>query len=117
MLRSTSDVLDAVSLERLLEDRPPAPHRVLPPVVGQDLLRLAVRRDASLERLHHERRLLMVRERVADDEPAVVVHEHAQVQPLLPALQEREDVRLPELIRRRALEAARQMLSFRRRRR
>jgi hypothetical protein len=92
MLGSAADVLDAVALERLLEHRPASPHRVLPAVVRQHLLRLAVRRDAALERLHHQRRLLVMRECVADDEPAVVIHEHAQVQPLLPALQEREDV-------------------------
>jgi len=92
MLRSTPDVLDAVSLQRLLEDRTTTPHRVLPAIVGQHFLRLPVRRDAALERLHHQRRLLMVRDRIPDDEAAVVVHEHAQVQPLLPTLQKREDV-------------------------
>jgi hypothetical protein len=55
MLRPTSDVLDAVTLERLLEDRSSAPHRVLPAVVGQHLLRLTIRRDAALEGLHHQR--------------------------------------------------------------
>jgi hypothetical protein len=34
----------------------------------------------------------MVRDRVADDESTVVVHEHAQIKPLLSALEEREDV-------------------------
>jgi hypothetical protein len=54
----------------------------------------------------------MMRDRVADDEPAVVVHEDAQVQPLLPPLQEREDVRLPELVRRRPFEASRRVLAL-----
>lgn len=117
MLRSTTDVLDAVTLEGFLEFRPTAPHGVLPPVVGQHLLRLAVRRDAALERLHHQRRLLVVRDRIADDEAAVVVHEHTQVQPLLTTLQKREDVGLPKLIRRCALEAPWQVLAFRDRRR
>ena len=113
MLRPAADVRDAVARERLLELRLPPPHRVLAAVVGQHLRRLSVRRDASLERLHHQRRLLVMRDRVADDEPAVVVHEHAEVQPLLAPLQEREDVRLPQLIRGRALEPPRRVLALR----
>lgn len=49
---------------------------------------------------------------MSDDEAAVVVHEHADVEPLLPPVQEREDVRLPELIRRRALEPPRRVPAF-----
>ena len=117
VLRPTADVVDAHPSERLLELGLPAPHRVLPAVVGQDLDRLAVRRDAALERLHHQRRFLVMRQRVADDEPAVVVHEHADVEPLGPPQPEREDVRLPQLVRRRPLEPPRPMLACRRGRR
>jgi hypothetical protein len=92
MLRTTSNVLDAVALERLFKLGSSAPDGVLPTVVGQHLFRLAVRREASLERLHHQCGFLMVRDRVADDESTVVVHEHAQIKPLLSALEEREDV-------------------------
>lgn len=112
VLRPAPDVRDAVPGQRLLELGLAAPHRVLPAVVGQHLGRLAVRREAAFERLHHERRLLVVCDRVADDEPAVVVHEHAQVEPLLPALQEREDVGLPQLVRRRAFEPPRRVLAL-----
>src|SRR5690349_11874399 len=59
----------------------------------------------------------MMRERVSDDEPAVVVHEHAHVQPLRATQPEREDVRLPELVWCRALEATRAVLALRCRRR
>lgn len=113
MLRTTADVLDAHPLQRLLELRLASPHRVLPSVVGQHLGRLSVRRDASLERLHHQRRLLVVRKRVADHEAAVVVHEHADVQPLSAPKSKREDVRLPQLVRRRPLEPSRQVLALR----
>ena len=92
VLRPAADVMHAHPREQFLELRLAAPHRVLPAVVGQHLLGLPVRRDAALERFHHERRLLVVRERVSDDEPAVVVHEHAHVQPLAPPQAEREDV-------------------------
>lgn len=117
MLRPAADVPDAEPLECDLEFRLAAPHGVLPPVVGQHLRRLTERGDAALERLHHQRRLLVVRERVPDDEATVVIHEHADVEPLLPSVQEGEDVGLPQLIRRRALEATRLMLPLRRRRR
>jgi hypothetical protein len=93
----------------------PAPHRVLPPLVRQDLPRRSVRRDPPEQGLHHQARLLMVRQRVAHDEPRVVVHERRQVDPLVPAQQEREDVALPELVRLRALEASGSGLRLRQR--
>lgn len=110
MLRPTADVVDPAPRQHLLELGLAAPHRVLPTVVGQHLRRLAVRRVPALERLHHQRRLLMVRHRVPHDEATVVVHEHAHVQPLCTPQPKREDVRLPKLVRRRALEPPRQVL-------
>ena len=92
MLRSTADVLNAHPLERFLELGPSSPHRVLTPVVSQHLARLAKRSDTTLERLHHERRLLMVCERVPNDEATVVVHEHARIQTLGATKSKREDV-------------------------
>ena len=92
VLWPTADVQDAQSRQRLLELGPSSPHRVLPAVVRQHLLRLTVRRDAVLERLHHQRGLLVVRERVTNDEPAVVIHEHAHVQSLRAPQPERKDV-------------------------
>ena len=47
----------------------------------------------------------MVGERVGDDEARVVVHERREVQALVATEQEREDVRLPELVGLGALEA------------
>lgn len=110
MLRPTADVVDAPPRQHLLEFGLAAPHRVLPTVVGQDLRRLTVRRVAALEGLHHQRRLLVMRHRVPHDEAAVVIHEHAHVQPLCTPQPKREDVRLPKLIRCRTLEAPRQVL-------
>lgn len=117
MLWAAADVLDAQALQRLFEFGLAAPHRVLPAVVGQHFSRIAVRGEASLKRLHHERGLLMVRKRVAHDEAAVVVHEHAYVQPLGTPQTKREDVRLPQLVRRRAFEAAGAVFTVGRRRR
>jgi hypothetical protein len=115
VLRSTADVVDASSREQFLEFGLAAPHRVLPAVVGEHLGRVAVRGDAALERLHHQRRLLVMSKRVPDDEAAVVIHEHAHVQPLCASQPKREDVRLPQLVRCGTLEAARLVLPLRRR--
>lgn len=113
VLRSAADVANAEPRQLLFELGLAAPDRVLPTVVRQHFLGLTERRDAALERFHYQRRLLMVRERMADDEPAVVVHEHARVQPLATPQPEREDVRLPQLVGRRAFEAPRPVLALR----
>jgi len=115
VLRPTTDVLDPEACECLFEFGLAAPHRVLTTVVRQHFGRLPVRGDAALECLHHQRRLLVMRECVPHDEAAVVVHEHAHVQTFLPAVQKREDVRLPQLVRCRPLEATRLVLARRRR--
>lgn len=107
VLRPALHVPDAVAPQLALEIRLAAPGRVLPTLVGEDLGRISERRKPAIERLHHELRLLMVRERVRDDETRVVVHERHEVQPLVTPEQEREQIRLPHLVRRRALEATR----------
>jgi hypothetical protein len=117
MLWPTADVLHAQTREQLFELRLAAPDRVLTTVVGQHLRRRSVRGDAALECLHHQRRLLVMRERVTYDEATVVVHEHAHVQPLRAPQPKREDVRLPELIRRCSFEATGCVLALRHRRR
>ena len=117
MVRAALDVFDALPLQLRLELGLTAPRRVLAAVVGERLLRNAEGSDALFEGLHHQRRLHVVRDGVTDDEAAVVVHEHRHVEPLMLAQQEREDVRLPQLVRRRALEArlwSRRVLYFRR---
>jgi hypothetical protein len=110
MLRSAPDVTDIVASKRALEVGLAPPSRVLATVVGQDLLGRAESRDTAFERLHHELRALMVRRRVRDDETRVVVHEDGQVHALMASEQKREDVGLPELIRRGSLESPRRML-------
>jgi hypothetical protein len=111
MLRPAANVLDTEPRQRFLEFGLAAPNRVLPAVVSQDFGRRTVRGDAALEGLHHERRLLVMCERVTDDEAAVVVHEHADVEPLCAPQPKREDVRLPELIRHGPLETTRRVLA------
>lgn len=111
VLGPAPDVPDAVAPERPLKLRLATPRRVLGPVVGENLLRRPVRGDSALEGLQHQLRPLMVCRRVRDDEARVVVHEDCQVHSLVASEQEGEDVRLPELIRRRALEASHRMLS------
>jgi hypothetical protein len=107
MLRPRLDMPNALAPQFLLELRRPAPGRILPPIVGQDLLGHAVLRVRPLQRVAHQEFLLVPRHRPADDEPRVVVHERAQVHALMAPQQEGEDIRLPELIRLRPLETSR----------
>lgn len=109
MLWAALDVLDALPTQLFDERRLPPPRHVLPPLVRQDFLGRPVLRDAPFERLHHQFRFLPVRQRVRHDEARVVVHERRQVQPLVAPQQKREDVRLPQLVRRRPLEPPRRM--------
>jgi len=115
MLWTTLHVRDSLAPKRFFEFRRAAPRRVLAALVGQDLPRRAECRDALVQRIHHQRRLLVVRQRVRHQKPRVVVHERRQVHALVSPQEKREDVRLPELVRLGALEAPLRMLPRHRR--
>jgi hypothetical protein len=110
VLRPALAMRDALAPQFLLKSRGPAPGRVLPALIGQHLLGDPEAGDAALQRFHHQLRLLVVRQRMPHDEARVVVHEAAQVQPLVSPQEEGEDVRLPQLIRLCSLKAPGQML-------
>lgn len=112
MVRPALDVPDSIPLELLLEVRAPAPRRVLPALVGQDLLRRTVVRNAARQCLHHQSALLVMRHHQAHHIPRVVIQERRHVHPLVLAQQEREQVRLPQLVRLGPLEAVRLGLGF-----
>jgi hypothetical protein len=105
VVRTALDVVDALTSQLRLEVGVAAPGRVLTALVGQHLTRHAVFGDPSRERLHHQRGALMVRHHQGHDVARVVVHEGSDVQAMMAAQEEGEDVRLPELIWLRALEA------------
>jgi hypothetical protein len=117
MLRPRLHVRDPFATQLARELRLAAPGGVLPSLVRQDLPRRAVRRDATPQRLHHKLALLVVRDRVRHQEARVIVHERRDVETLVSTQQEREEVRLPQLVRLRALEASRQSLALDARRR
>jgi hypothetical protein len=110
MLRPTLAVRDAVATEQLLKLRLATPRRVLPTLIRQYFLRLAILRNAALDRLDYQTRFLVMRHRPRHDVARVVVHEADEVHALMAAQLEGEDVALPHLIRRRALEAPRWFL-------
>lgn len=112
MLRPALDVPNPFTTQLVLEVGLASPCGVLTALVREDFTRRPIRSDAAPQRLHHEVRLLMMREVVRDDVARVVVHERCEVQALVATEQEREDVRLPELIRLCALEASRRMLAW-----
>ena len=105
MVRPALHVPDALAAKLLLESRLAAPRRVLAPLVGEDLARRPVIGNAARERLHHERAPLVMRHHQAHQIARVIVQERRHVDPLVPAQQEREEIRLPELIGLGALKA------------
>lgn len=111
VLRTALAVLDTVTPQSFLKLGLAAPRCVLPTLVGQHLARLAVVRDAALQRFDHETRLLVMRHRPGHEVARVVVHEADEVDALMSAEFEGEDVALPELIRLRALETARRFVA------
>ena len=111
------DVVDPLPPKRLRELGFATPGGVLTAVVREDLGRHPVGGDPAFEGFHDERGPLVMGDGVPDDVPRVVVHEDGDVEPLVPAVEEREDVRLPELVRRRPLEPPGEVLTFGGRRR
>lgn len=99
MVRPALEVPDAVALELGLERGGTAPAGVLPPLVGQDLARHPVVRDPARQRFQHQAALLLMRQRETHEITRVIVQERRHVQPLVLPEQEREDVRLPQLVR------------------
>lgn len=105
VVRAALHVRDAVAAQLRLELRRATPRRVLSTLVGQDLARCAVGGQPALERLQHQRAPLVMRQRQAHQVTRVIVEERRHVDPLVPAQQEREQVRLPQLVRFRPLKA------------
>jgi hypothetical protein len=92
MLRPAFDVSYPLPPQLLLEFGLPAPRGVLPTLVGQYLLRHSVLGNAARKCLHYQFRPLMVRKRVRNDKPRMVVHENSHVEPLVPTKQKCENV-------------------------
>lgn len=103
-MRPALDVPDAMTLEFGLELGGTTPTGVLPTLVGQDLARGAVLSNAAGQGFQHQRAPLVMRQRQTHQITRVIVQERRDIQPLVLAQQEREQVRLPQLIRLGTLE-------------
>jgi hypothetical protein len=117
VVRPALDVAHAVAAKLLFEPGLATPGGVLAALVGQDLARGAIVRNAARQRLEHERAPLVVRHHHAHEVARVIVQERRHVDAFMAPQQEREEVRLPELIRLGALEAPIARLRSRLRRR
>jgi hypothetical protein len=104
MVRPALHMRDPVPLQLRFELRAPAPRRVLPALIRQDLPRRPIVSDAACERLQHQHASLVMRHRQTHQVPGVIVQERRHVNPLVPSQQEREQVRLPQLVGLGALE-------------
>ena len=113
MMRTALHMVDALAAELFLEPGHAPPGGVLPALVGQDLPRHPVVGDTPSQGFHHELAPLMVGHDEAHQIPGVVVQEGRHVHPLVLPQQEREQVRLPELIRFSPFEALRLGLGLR----
>jgi hypothetical protein len=105
MMRPALHVLDAVALELRLELGAAAPAGVLPALVGQDFSWRPVRCNPPRQRLEHQHASLVMRHDEAHQVARVIVQERRHIDALVAPQQEREDVRLPQLVRLGTLEA------------
>jgi len=105
MLRRTTNVMDVILPQFLLEGRLPAPVGVLPAVVGQHLLWLAVFAHRTPVDLQHILRRVTAVDPQSHDVPGVVIQECDDVRHFPKDVVVR-DVALPHLIRRGTLEPA-----------
>jgi hypothetical protein len=104
VMRTTLHMRDPVALQLRLELGTATPSGVLAALVGQDLSRRSIVCDAARERLEHQHAPLVMRHRKAYQIARVIIEERRYVDPLVPAQQEREEIRLPQLVRLGALE-------------
>ena len=105
VMRAALDVPDAVAAKLLLKPRLAPPRGVLTTLIGKDLARRAVVRNRACKRLQHKRAPLVMRHHQAHQVARVIIQERRHVHALVPSQEEREEVRLPELVGLGALKA------------
>lgn len=105
-MRPALHVPDALTVQFLFKPRHPAPGGVLAALVGQDLPRRSMLGNGSRQGLQHQGAPLVVRHHQAHQVARMVIQKRRHIYPLVPAQQEREQIRLPKLIRFGALETS-----------
>jgi hypothetical protein len=98
MMGSALHVRDAVPLQLRFELGAASPGGVLPALIGQDLPRRSVVSNPTRESLQHQHASLVMGHRKAHKISRVIIKERRHIDPLMPPQQEREEVRLPQLI-------------------
>ena len=117
VMRAALDVAYAMAAKLFLKPSLAPPSGVLAPLVGEDLARGAVLGNPAGKCLQHQRAPLVVRHHQAHQIARMVIEERRDVHPLVLPQQEGKEIRLPQLIGLRALEAPRRGLEPRLRRR
>lgn len=79
VVRAAHDVLNPLLEQQLLKAALSAPCKVLPPLVGQHILRLAKPGNPLQERFRHQRCALMRRQRPSHDETTVIIEKDCQI--------------------------------------
>lgn len=105
MMRTALEVHDPLTVQLRLKLRRSTPSGVLPPLIGENLPRRSVLSNTTRERLEHQSAPLVMRHGETHQVARVIIQERRHVEPLVPAQQKREQVRLPQLVGLRPLEA------------
>jgi hypothetical protein len=111
MMRPALHMLDAVALQLRLELRAAAPGGVLAALIGEDLPRRPVLGNPTAQRFQHQHASLVVRHRQTHQIPGVIVQKGRNVDAFMAAQQEREQIRLPQLVGLRPLEVLHDLLA------
>lgn len=98
VMRAAFDVVYALTPKLLLKPGHPAPRGVLPPLVGQYLPRRPVLRNRTRQGFEHQLASLVMRHHQAHQVAGVIVEKGRHINALVATQQEREHVRLPELV-------------------
>jgi hypothetical protein len=105
VVRAALHVRDAVAVQLGFKLRAPTPRRVLAPLVGQDLPRRSILGNPAGEGFEHQCASLVMRHRKTHQVAGVIIQKGRHVDPLVSAQQEREQIRLPQLVRLGSLKA------------
>lgn len=92
MMRAALHMGDPVSTQLRLKLRGASPGRVLPALVRQDLPRRSILRNATCQRLQHQRTALMMRHTQTHQVARMIIQKRRYIHSLMPSQQKREQI-------------------------
>ncbi len=107
MMRATLHMRDPLPTQLPLKLRRASPGGILSSLIGQDLPRCSILGNPARQSLQHQCAALMMRHTQTHQITRVIIQKCRHVHPLVSSQQEREQIRLPQLIRLGTLESMR----------